>query len=255
MKPVGEVTRGTTNANRLRRMDIWLARRFGTLLRATDTPLVVDLGYGAAPVTTVELHRRLSVVRADVRVVGLEIEPDRVALGEAVARPPGLVFRRGGFELAGLRPLIVRAANVLRQYPEEAVAGAWDLVTGSLAPGGILVDGTCDELGRLGSWVVVGESGPRTLTLAADLSTLERPAAFAERLPKALIHRNVPGERVHDVLSTLDEAWRDAAGFAVFGPRDRWRRAIAASGLPVLEPPSRWRDGVITVPWEAVAPA
>ncbi|GIG67945.1 class I SAM-dependent methyltransferase [Phytomonospora endophytica] len=251
-KPVGEVTRGTTNPNRLRRMDHWVARRYGPLLRAAADPLVVDLGYGGAPVTTVELYRRLRRARGDVRVVGLEIEPERVALGEAVASPPGLTFARGGFELAGLRPVLVRAANVLRQYPEDAVAGAWGLMG---ARGAVVVDGTCDELGRLGAWIAVEDGEPVTLTLSASLAHLERPATFAERLPKALIHRNTPGEGVHALLAALDDAWRDAAGSSVFGPRDRWRRTVEAAragGVPVQEPPSRWRDGEVTVAWGVV---
>lgn len=254
MKPVGEVTRGTTNPNRLRRMDRWVARRYGMLLRAAPDPLVVDLGYGGAPVTTVELYRRLRRVRGDVRVVGLEIASERVVLGELVAEPPGLAFARGGFELAGLRPVLVRAANVLRQYPEDAVVGAWGLMA---SRADVVVDGTCDELGRLGAWIAVEGGVPVSLTLSARLSTLERPAAFAERLPKALIHRNVPGERVHRLLSVLDDAWRDAAGAAVFGARDRWRRTVEAAraaGVAVVEPPGRWRDGEVTVPWESVAP-
>ena len=79
-RPVGQLTRGTTGYNRLRRSDRWLVhspRVRAALLSAAD-PLVVDLGYGALPVTTLELASRLRVVRADVRVVGLEIDPDRV---------------------------------------------------------------------------------------------------------------------------------------------------------------------------------
>src|SRR5262245_43150455 len=88
--PRGTVTRGTTNPNRLRRVDNWLVATYGRLLREAADPLVVDLGYGATPVTTVELHARLARVRPDVRVVGLEIDPVRVAQAEPVADPPGL---------------------------------------------------------------------------------------------------------------------------------------------------------------------
>ncbi|MBX6724206.1 MAG: class I SAM-dependent methyltransferase, partial [Dactylosporangium sp.] len=70
MRPRGMVTRGTTNPNRLRRVDTWLVAWYGTTLRAAPDPLVVDLGYGASPVTTVELRARLASVRPDVRVVG-----------------------------------------------------------------------------------------------------------------------------------------------------------------------------------------
>src|SRR3954471_23009823 len=123
-KPLGIPTRGTTAPNRLRRVDRWLTATYAGLLRAADDPLVVDLGYGASPVTTVELADRLRVVRPDVQIVGVEIDPDRVAAAAGLRAPPYLDFRRGGFELAGLRPLVVRAFNVLRQYDESAAAAA-----------------------------------------------------------------------------------------------------------------------------------
>ena len=91
-RALGLPTRGTTNPNRLRRVDRWL---LGTpsvlgvldLAEPDDGPLVVDLGFGASPVTTVELHARLRAVRPDVRVVGLELDPDRVASALTAAVP------------------------------------------------------------------------------------------------------------------------------------------------------------------------
>jgi hypothetical protein len=255
-RPLGSATRGTTNPNRLRRVDNWLAWRYTPLLRGVTDPLVVDLGFGATPVTTLELRARLAGVE-HLRVVGLEIDPVRVAAALPSANPPGLDFKRGGFELAGLRPHLVRAMNVLRQYPLDEVEAAWSAMTGALAPGGVLVEGTCDELGRFACWVVLDASGPRTLTLAANVSTLDSPGTLAERLPKVLIHRNVPGERIHDLLAALETAWQRSAPYAPYGPRQRWRRSVAgvrAAGWPVLDPPSRWRLGELTLPWYAVAP-
>ena len=81
-------------------MDNWIAATLGAHLRATVDPLVVDLGYGATPVTAVEFADRLSKLRADVRVVGVEIDPDRVAAAQPAVDPPRLGFRTGGFELA-----------------------------------------------------------------------------------------------------------------------------------------------------------
>ncbi|XTZ16198.1 class I SAM-dependent methyltransferase [Micromonospora echinospora] len=258
-RPQGVVTRGTTNPNRLRRVDNWIVATCGDRLRTAADPLVVDLGYGATPVTAVELRARLAAgVRADVRLVGLEIDPARVVAAAPAADPPRLTFARGGFELAGLRPALARAFNVLRQYDERDVAAAWRTMTAALAPGGLLVEGTCDELGRLGGWVLLDADGPRSLTLAARLSALDTPATLAERLPKALIHRNVPGERVHDLIRALDDGWRAAAAYAPFGPRQRWMRTVAGlreAGWPVLDRPRRWRLGELTVPWSAVAPA
>ncbi|MGE5830791.1 MAG: class I SAM-dependent methyltransferase [Micromonosporaceae bacterium] len=259
-RPVGAITRGTTGAGRLRRVDGWLGHALGPVLRGAADPLVVDLGYGATPITTVQLRSALAAhVRPDVRVVGLEIDPDRVESAAKAADPPGLDFRRGGFELAGLRPVIVRALNVLRQYDEGVVAAAWRTVAGGLAPGGALVEGTCDERGHLGTWLTIDATGtPTRLTLTADLTTLDRPAAFAARLPKALIHHNVPGQAVHGFLAALDHAWAAAVAYAPFGARQRFARAVAATrdaGWPIVREPRRWRLGELTVAWSAVAPA
>ncbi|RJQ83511.1 class I SAM-dependent methyltransferase [Amycolatopsis panacis] len=257
--PVGAPTRGTTNPNRLRRVDRWLVAdpAVTRLLRRSERPLVVDLGYGASPVTTVELARWLARVRADVRVLGLELDPERVARGRQAADPPRLDFRRGGFELAGTRPVLVRAFNVLRQYDEHEVTGAWRLMLDAMPSGGMLVEGTCDEIGRLATWVTVTAGGPVSLTLSVRLAELDHPSTVAERLPKILIHRNVPGERVHTLLTTLDECWAAAAPHRSFGVRARWRTAVAllaGRGWPVLGRQDRHRLGELTVPWESVAP-
>jgi hypothetical protein len=259
-RPLGVVTRGTTNPNRLRRCDRWLTGpEAGRLRRHPGLPVVVDLGYGASPVTTVELFERLRRVRPDVAVVGVEIDPQRVAAAEPLARP-GLRFVHGGFEVpldGGRRPVIVRAFNVLRQYAEGEVPHAWDVLGARLAPDGLLVDGTCDELGRLAAWVAVGPEGPRSLTLSVRLGGLERPSVVAERLPKVLIHRNVPGEPVHALLTALDGAWARAAGHTAYGVRARFLetvRAVREDGWPVRGGPARWRLGEVTVDWSAVAP-
>lgn len=262
--PIGQLTRGTTGYNRLRRSDRWLVhapRVRATLLSAED-PLVVDLGYGALPVTTLELAARLRVVRNDIRVVGLEIDPQRVqsARAHTIGGTGAVEFGLGGFELAGARPVLVRAFNVLRQYPVEAVGRAWSTMQRQLAPGGLIVDGTCDELGRRCCWVLLDAEEPLSLTLACDPFAIERPSDLAERLPKVLIHHNVEGQPVHTLLSAADRAWASAAGHGVFGPRVRWRAMLDMlqhsdfGGFPVEPARRRMRDGVLTVPWATVAP-
>jgi hypothetical protein len=261
-QPVGQLTRGTTGYNRLRRSDRWLVhdpRVRATLLTAAD-PLVIDLGYGALPVTTLELAARLRAVRPDVRVVGLEIHPERVhaaRVATGAIRGGPVEFSLGGFELAGLQPVLVRAFNVLRQYDVDAVPGAWSEMTTRLAPGGLIVDGTCDELGRRCCWVLLDARGPVSLTLACDPFAIEKPSDLAERLPKVLIHHNVPGQPVHALLAAADRAWASAAGHGVFGPRVRWRAMLdmlAGEGFLVEPPRRRLRDGVLSVPWGTVAP-
>lgn len=257
---MGEITRGTTNPNRLRRCDRWLAGPQGWRLRRSATPpVVVDLGYGASPITAVELHDRLRVIRADVSVVGLEIDPARVAAAKPLERQ-GLSFGLGGFEVplpGGQQASMIRAFNVLRQYDESQVAESWSRLQGRLAPDGLLIDGTCDEVGRLSTWVAIDCNGPQSLTLSYKLGGLDDPSTIAERLPKALIHRNVSGERVHSFLEALKGAWARASPHASYGARQRFRataQTVRDEGWPLLDGPSRWRLGELTVAWPAVAP-
>lgn len=269
--PVGNPTRGTTGTNRLRRNDRWIAAS-EAFLKASD-PFVVDLGYGASGVTAFELASRLRQKRPDAEVLGLELDPERVATARAqlaevraentpFASDLPVSFARGGFEVPlppGRRPAVIRAMNVLRQYDEADVAAAWRQVASRLAPGGMLFEGTCNEVGRVASWVDVSSDGiPRRFTISLRLAELEHPGVVAERLPKALIHRNVPGERIHELLIELDREWDRAAPLQTFGPVQRWLAAVAAlkaRGIPVRGSQRRWRLGELTVPWSTVAPA
>ncbi|MDL9945403.1 class I SAM-dependent methyltransferase [Gordonia sp. ABSL11-1] len=248
------MTRGTTNINRLRRVDRWMAHDPGIVRALTDVarPLVVDLGYGARPDTTVEMARRLRRVTPDLEMVGLEIDPERV-----VDDVDGVRFALGGFEMAGLSPHLVRAFNVLRQYDESEVDAAWTQLRSALAPGGLIVEGTCDEIGRRCCWIVLDADGPRSLTLCWAPDHSDRPSDLAERLPKALIHRNVDGERIHELLVLADHCWDVAATHAAYGPRLRWRHALTLlrdRGVDVAIPRGRTVDNILTVPWPAVAP-
>jgi tRNA G46 methylase TrmB len=78
-KPVGTITRGTTNPNRLRRIDRFVVAQ--PVLRREANPILVDLGFGASPITAVELSDRARAVNPAAQVVGVEIDRERVARG------------------------------------------------------------------------------------------------------------------------------------------------------------------------------
>ena len=109
-------------------------------------------------------------MRPDVEVLGLEIDPERVRIASASARP-GVSFALGGFEVPtpdDRRPVVIRALNVLRQYEETEVPEAWARMLARLQPDGVLVEGTCSELGRVAAWATLrpaGGGGPDALTL------------------------------------------------------------------------------------------
>lgn len=258
-KPQGSITRGTTNPNRLRRVDRFIASL--PIIRE-DQPIVVDLGFGASPITAVELLERLSKINSRVQVVGIEIERDRVERGLAVATT-NLHFVHGGFEtplpeqFGSAKASVIRAFNVLRQYDESEVAGAWSLMQSRLTDNGLLVEGTCDEIGRLSCWVTLDRQPPLSLTISLRLLALDLPSKVAERLPKVLIHRNVAGERIHDFLNALDAAWKNNSALAVFGASQRWIavcKELSSAGWPLVGDSKRWRLGEISVDWSAVAP-
>lgn len=256
-KRVGSITRGTTNPNRLRRVDRFIA----TLpVLKKPQPIVVDLGYGASPITAIELQDRLVKVNPNVQVVGVEIEKDRVANGKAVERT-GLTFLLGGFETPLPEPHkaadVIRAFNVLRQYKEDEVKVAWDLMCSRLSEDGVLVEGTCDEIGRLSSWITLTKDGPKLFSISLHLNSLESPSKVAERLPKALIHHNVDGERIHEYLKALDRAWANHTALSTFGSVQRWLAVceeLSAAGWPIVVNRKRWRLGELTVDWSAVKP-
>ncbi|MBP3089342.1 class I SAM-dependent methyltransferase [Corynebacterium sp. sy017] len=253
-RPVGVITRGTTAINRLRRCDRWAAHNptIRYALTHTDSALALDVGYGASYHTTVEWARWLRTIRQDVRVIGLEIDPNRIQEPRY-----GVSFELGGFELAGYRPTLVRAFNVLRQYDVADVEQSWRMVCERLAPGGLFIEGTCDELGRRSTWILLDKTGPQSLTLAWDPHDMDKPSDIAERLPKILIQRNVVGEKIYDLLQLCDQAWQHCAPWSIYGPRVRWhktRELLRQQGLEFTPIRRRVRDNQITFSWSQVCP-
>jgi hypothetical protein len=128
--------------------------------------------------------QRLRTAEPRCEVVGIEIDPARVAAAKPYERS-GLTFRHGGFEVPTQdRPAMIRAANVLRQYDEDEVAAVWSRLCGRLAPGGLLVEGTCDEIGRRHVWVALGPEGPRTARLPGAPLRPGRTAAEGAHPPQ-----------------------------------------------------------------------
>ena len=259
-KPVGAITRGTTNPNRLRRVDRYISSL--TFLKQTDQPLAIDLGYGRTPVTAVELLSRLRKVTPQIKVLGIEIDPARVAEAKPLEHSL-LSFTHGGFEIpippefSSRKDVdLIRALNVLRQYSESEVQPAWEKMQSRLSENGLIIEGTSDELGRVASWVTLNKYEPISFTISLRLQGLDRPSKVAERLPKVLIHKNTPGTNIHRYLSELDRQWDKAAGFGVFGAAQRFTqvaKSMAQANWPIENKPKRWRLGELSVDFQAIS--
>ena len=270
-KPEGQPTRGKTAPARLRRVDRFVALYADSLLRREDAEsagaLVVDLGFGAEAVTTLEMARTVRRLNPALRVLGVEIDPLRVAAALPFADAQ-TEFRLGGFNLPlreeapGRRETVrlIRAFNVLRQYDESAVAGAWARLATYLLPGGLLVEGTSDPSGRL--WVAnllrrvdPGSAQEAPLQHEALVFSMGRraafdPAAFQPVLPKNLIHHVLPGAPIHEFLLAWKQAAAVTAPLRVWGERQWFTGAaehLARQGWRV-ELRRRWlRSGYLVV--------
>ena len=212
----------------------------------------VDLGYGRAPITTIEWFDRLRAQHPRVRMVGVERDPERVAAAESHARP-GLDFRRGDFELPvleGERVCLLRALNVLRQYEESAATAAHRQLIAQIEEGGLVVEGTCDPPGR--TLVVAllrrreGQVQSEGLLFATSLNAPFEPRGFQAVLPKHLIHRMVPGEPIHAFFDAWDRASKLTRDRSTFGARQHFvaaGEALAESVKGVVTRRSWLRNG------------
>lgn len=217
-KPEGRPTRGKTASNRLRRVDNFLLQYDPSLLTRTDGPfaasLFVDLGYGAEARTTLESASRFRAVNPSLRILGVEIDAERVAAALPFADEKTF-FRLGGFNLpllTGETVRLIRAFNVLRQYEEADVAPAYARLTEGVLPGGLMIEGTSTPFGQLWAANLVrktetGRWSREALVFSTNFRLGFDVAEFQTILPKNFIHRVTPGEPIHEFF----EAWRRAA--------------------------------------------
>ena len=220
--PSAHETRGKTATQRLRRLDQFLMA-FDPGLLSRSGSVVVDLGYGRIPVTTLEWYRRLAAVYPDVQMLGVERDLSRVCEADPASR---VSFRVGDFQLpleAGEEVRLLRAMNVLRQYEESAAVPAHAQLMAQLAEGGLIAEGTCDPSGR--NLVVAllrrreGRVFSEGILFARSFHGHFDPRTFQAVLPKHLIHRVVPGEFIHGFFSAWEQAARQTRGSAEFGTR------------------------------------
>jgi SAM-dependent methyltransferase len=219
---MGQITRGKTAPNRLRKTDTFLAVAYPEFVRHLPG-LYVDLGYGAFPITSVETLIRLRRLNARLRVLGVEIDPQRVADAQPFAQT-GLEFRLGGFNLPlkdGERAAVVRAFNVLRQYSETDVETALAALEKALAPNGLLIEGTCNPDGRLMVFNLFtltpgpspterGELQRTTLVFAPSLHKDFLPRQLQPVLPKNFIHHAEPGGLIDEFFAAWHKSWQAA---------------------------------------------
>jgi len=216
-KLIGLPTRGKTAPNRLRPTDTYLALCYPDFIRSLPG-IYVDLGFGQSPATTVETACRLRRLNPSLKLVGVEIDPERVASAQPWSGP-GLDFRLGGFNLPlgeGESAAVIRAMNVLRQYPESEYTASIAVLARSLVENGLLLEGTSDPPGRLMAFNLYRREGE---TLAGDgliffarLRHPFQPRSLQAVLPKNYIHHAQPGSGLDVFFGDWEKCWQRARG-------------------------------------------
>lgn len=215
---MGHHTRGKTASNRLRRVDNFILLYEPSLLSRTDSgyanSMFVDLGYGSDARTTLESASRFRRVNPDLKILGVEIDKERVEAALPFANDTTF-FRLGGFNLPlqdGETVRLIRAFNVLRQYEEKDFAPAYERLTQYVLPGGLMIEGTSDPFGSIWCANVVrkeetGDWRFEALVFSTNFRSGFDVNQFQTILPKNLIHRVAKGEPIYDFF----EAWKQSA--------------------------------------------
>ncbi|MCX6065974.1 MAG: methylase [Chloroflexi bacterium] len=233
-KPQGQVTRGKTARNRLRQVDNFLLLYAPGLISSRDEALFVDLGYGAEAITTLESAERFRRLNPNLKVLGVEIEPERVAAALPFA-DSRTFFRLGGFNIPlqpGETVCAVRAFNVLRQYSEAEVLPAWEQMLHHVQLGGLLIEGTSNPSGAIWAANLLRrvEAGWRkeALVFFTNFHLGFDPLEFQAILPKNYIHRMLPGEPIFDFFNDWKAAAAETSPMQTWGLR-QWYVAAAAA--------------------------
>src|SRR6185369_16882944 len=210
-KPEGLPTRGKTASNRLRRVDIFILLYEPSLLTRTDglfaNSMFVDLGYGFDARTTLESASRFRRLNSELKILGVEIDKERVAAALPFADDKTF-FRLGGFNLpvkAGEHVRMIRAFNVLRQYEEADFAPAYERLAQYVLPGGLMIEGTSNPFGSIWCANVARKTGSgrfawrmEALVFSTNFRLGFDVEEFQTILPKNLIRHVIPGEPIHD---------------------------------------------------------
>ena len=226
-------TRGKTARHRLRALDEFLCQREVALLSRDDASIFVDIGFGEFPWTTLESADRFRKHFESLEVVGVDNEPRRV---EAAQRwsDAKTTFCFGGFDATPTPARLVRAMNVLRQYPEAEVETAHEAMGQRLVDGGLLVEGTCNKNGAVLTAHLLRKKHAtlqrESLLMFTDFSRGFAPLLFRDQLPRDLRRRVVEGEAVHSFFQRWTLAWEDVRR-VVSAPRD----VFVASALKLAE--------------------
>ena len=205
-----KTTRGKTRRERL---GLWL-RWFEHHFRGTNTftsRSIIDLGYGEKPYSTIELAEMAQCLDVPPAIIGIEASEHRHRQALALATPEIEYLFGDAQTIAQCKPTakLVRAINVLRQYPPAEVSTIRRSWLDFCQPDTLLTEGTTDRDGNvLGMWVL-GQERSATLVLGASCLQSFAPAQVRAALPNDLRWQHSRPTWVDAFFSRWTELWRE----------------------------------------------
>ncbi|MCB2179845.1 hypothetical protein KQH54_01840 [bacterium] len=254
--PIGHPTRGKTARNRLRRVDLFIARFFPNLIKEAQDNYFVDLGFGADPTTTLESAHHLRKLNPTLPILGVELDPERVAAAKPY-EDPLTQFKVGGFNIplpSNRQACLIRAFNVLRQYEQDQVGSSYAEMEKALMPGGIIIEGTSDPFGRIWTANLIQKTdGAGLVYLGITFSTNFRwgfsPSLFPPVLPKNLIHKMIAGEEINQFFTDWEASTVNTIAHKAYGIR-QWfvesGNALAEMGYQIDTRKKMLKSGFLT---------
>lgn len=226
-------TKGNTYPKRLRMIDQFICGMLPSLLGHSalrpmmDQACAVDLGIGVVPITTTELYTALGGSAS--KLIGVDQDEGRIAGARKGYMKSGLTYRLGGFRLPmreGERVKLIRAMNLMRQYPQEEAREAVAQLVEQLEPGGVAVVGNCD---LWGTFAVAGLHGKdldgnhvhhgtlfsydHTATKPRCRTSSFEPQRFREVMPEHLWHSSgTRGGEIDHFLHTWQQEVASLSG-------------------------------------------
>ena len=203
------ITRGKT---RPLRHQLWLEWFSSTFLESPQIPfrIIVDLGFGEKPFGTIELFNACSERGYDVQIVGLETSEHRLRAARDLNHPY-IEFIHGGLDALhgqSSTPLLVRALNVLRQYPPIDVPSIRRSWLHSLPADATLTEGTTDRDGNVLAMWRLQRGAPAKLVFGATGRHGFAPNQLLAALPCDLRWQHPKPLWLRVLFQTWTEVWQ-----------------------------------------------
>jgi hypothetical protein len=226
-----------TRSGRLAALDAYLVRYERDLLARANGTVVIDVGFGEHPWTTLEMAEAFRQLDPSLVVVGLETDEARIERAQAMSAE-GLVFMAVTEDLPSRLPAparLVRAMNVLRGYAEAEVDAAHETWGSWLTPGGLLIEGTSDPEGSIVTCHLLRKNETTLehegLLLYTDFRRGFAPWMFRDWLPRDLRRGVREGTEIHAFFAEWTEHWNRVREAGTRDPREAFAKSLLSLAM------------------------